>query len=98
MFILIASQYWVTSYATDILGGDSSTVYIMFVVVILSGPALGALIGGMITTRLLGSYTNPKALPVCMGVYLMFVGFCIGCTFVDDAKLYMLLLWMAVFS
>lgn len=80
------------------LQGDENSVYLMFIVVILSGPSLGALIGGILTTHIMGSYNNPKALPVSLGIYVIFSGLCIGCTFVNNSYTFMLLFWFAVFA
>jgi hypothetical protein len=80
MLILIACQYWVTSYETDFLKGDKDTVYIVYIITILSGPSVGSLAGGIVATRLLGSYTNPKTLHLCLAFYLTYLFLAIGST------------------
>lgn len=63
----------------------------------LSAPVVGAIVGGLFTTKYLGSYTNNKALGLCFIVYCLFVAFCIPCPMVDSYWAFLALVWMAVF-
>ncbi len=41
-----------------VLHGDENTVYFLFSAAALTGPALGGLTGGILTSKLLGGYTS----------------------------------------
>ena len=76
---------------------DAEFVYISYTATVLTAPCIGAIVGGLVTTKLLGSYTNKKALVLCFIAYLLFVIFCIPCPLVNDFKLFIGLLWAAIF-
>ena len=97
MFILTALEYWTTSYATVVLKGDPNFIYIGFTATVLTAPCIGAIVGGLITTKFLGSYTNKKALVLCFIAYLLFVVFCIPCPLVDNFMVFLGCLWTAIF-
>lgn len=96
-FVLTAMQYWFTSYSMNVLNMDQDTIVVSFSVAVLSAPVLGALVGGLYTTKYLGSYTNKKALGLCFFVYCLFVAFCIPCPMVDNYWAFLGLIWFAVF-
>lgn len=60
-FILTGIQYWVTNYLVTELGEDETTVYSTFGVVSVTGPVLGVVIGGNVTSYL-GGFRAKKAL------------------------------------
>ena len=97
MFIVTGLQFWATQYGTTVLKGDELIVYITFSATVLTSPCVGALAGGIVTTKFLTSYTNPKALSLCFGVYILFVIFCIPCPFVDNYYFFIGFMWVAIF-
>lgn len=97
MFILTALQYRVSSYGEIILHGDPSIVFLSFTVTVLTAPCIGAVVGGIVCTKALGSYTNPKALGLCFIVYCMFMGFCVPAAFVTNYLVFIGLVWGALF-
>jgi MFS family permease len=97
MFILTALQYWATQYASVVLKGDPATVHITFSATVITAPCLGAIVGGAVTTKYLGSYTNRKALTLCFIVYLLFVAFCIPCPLMNNYTYFIILMWLAIF-
>jgi len=56
-FILTGVQYWMTLYWIEVLGFEESTVFITFGIVSITGPVLGVIVGGSITT-MLGGYKS----------------------------------------
>lgn len=80
-----------------ILHGNENLVYITFSATVLTAPCIGAVVGGIITTKFLGSYTNKKSLTLCFIVYLLFVAFCTPCPLVNDYLVFVTLLWFAIF-
>ena len=97
MFILTALQYRVSSYGELVLKGDPNLIFLSFTITVLTAPCIGAVIGGIVCTKALGSYTNPKALGLCFIVYCLFMGFCIPAAFVNDYLIFIGLVWGALF-
>lgn len=60
-FILTGIQYWVTDYLIDELDADRGKVYVTFSIVSITGPVLGVVIGGNVTSRV-GGFRAKKAL------------------------------------
>ena len=98
MFILTALQYWSTPYGINVLKGQKALVELSFSATVITSPCLGAIIGGVITTKYLGSYTNKKALSLCFFMYCLFVIWCIPTPLVNDYILFIALMWLAIFS
>ena len=63
----------------------------------ITAPCIGAVIGGIITTKCLGSYTNRKSLSLCFIVYCLFMLFCLPCPWIDDYYIFIVFLWLAIF-
>lgn len=72
-------------------------MYIVFSIIVITAPPFGALVGGALTTKYLGSYTNPKALTLSFVIYCAFMGFCVPCPLVDNYIAFLTLMWLAVF-
>jgi MFS family permease len=97
MFIVTALQYWATQYMVTVLKGDKEVVYITFSVTVFTAPPTGAIVGGIITSRFLGSYTNRRALSLCFLVYILFVACCIPCPIMNTSTGFIILMWLAIF-
>jgi MFS family permease len=97
MFILTALQYWVTSYGINVLKADQDLVVLTFSATVITAPCIGAITGGIVCTKALGSYTNPKALGLCFIVYCFFIGFCAPCPIVSNYWAFIGLVWGAIF-
>jgi MFS family permease len=97
MFILTALQYWITSYAVNVLEAEQDFVVLTFSAVVITAPCIGAITGGVITTKFLGSYTNKNALVMCFVVYCLFVAFCVPCPLVNSYPIFIGLAWLAIF-
>ena len=97
MFVLIGLQFWAVQYATVVLKADANFVYLSFSGTVITAPCLGAVVGGAVTTKFLGSYKNPKALVLCFIVYLLFTACCIPCPFINNYIVFIIILWMAIF-
>jgi MFS family permease len=76
---------------------DTDTIVISFSISVLAAPVLGAIVGGLFTTKYLGSYTDKRALGLCFLVYCLFVAFCIPCPMVDNYWAFLALICCAVF-
>jgi MFS family permease len=73
-------------------------VELTFSATVITSPCLGAVVGGLVTTKYLGSYTNKKALVLCFVMYCLFVLWCIPTPLVNDYTLFIILMWLAIFS
>lgn len=60
-YIITGLQYWMTDYMLEVLKQEESTVFISFGVISITGPVLGVVVGGNITTCL-GGYSTRKSL------------------------------------
>ena len=97
MFVLIALQFWAVQYGIVVLNADPEYVKLTFSATIITAPCLGAIVGGLITSRLEGGYNNKNALFLCFIVYLLFCAFCIPCPFINNYTLFLSIIWVAIF-
>lgn len=97
MFVLTAQQYWAADYMMVVLDGDDNTVILLFALTILSAPAVGALLGGFITTKI-GGYTNPRALIMCFILFLLMTAGCVPMSYVDSIYAFSVCVWFIIFT
>jgi hypothetical protein len=71
-------------------------VYIIFAVVCISAPVLGVLFGGILIQRM-GGYTDPKALDACYYISILALLSGIFIPFLDNIKLFVILIWLLLF-
>ena len=90
-FVTTALQYWTTYYMTTVLHGEENTVYFLFSTAALIGPALGGIVGGIITTKYLGGYTSTKAILFCQGTFILLVTVSIPAPFLDNIWVFIVL-------
>ena len=79
---------------TTVLHGDKNLVYLLFSAAAITGPAMGALTGGVITTKYLGGYTSKKAIYFCFIVYLLLIAFSIPMPYFDNIYVCIILIWL----
>ena len=78
------------------LGQDESLVFVSFAIISITGPVLGVVVGGNVTTAL-GGYNSEKAMKLtcCISV------FCLCCAvpipFIDNFFFVAVLLWFLLF-
>ena len=93
-FVVTGLQYSTTKYMINVLKGEKSTVYYLFSGAALTGPAIGGLSGGLITSKVLGGYTNKRAIYFCFFTFVALVVVSIPAPFVDNIYVYILLIWL----
>lgn len=54
-YIIAGISYWISDYFLDVYKKDQATVYLAYGIVSITGPVLGIIVGGTITTKLGGS-------------------------------------------
>ena len=95
-FIITGIQYWVSDYLITEIGQSESVVFISFAIISVTGPVLGVVVGGNVTTAL-GGYNSEKSLILssCVSV------FCLCCAapipFFDNFYVVAILLWLLLF-
>jgi sugar phosphate permease len=57
-FVVTGMQYWSTYYIINVLKIKPSEVYIAYSGVSITGPVIGVILGGYITTKVFGGYTS----------------------------------------
>lgn len=62
-YIIAGISYWISDYFLDRYKQDQATVYLAYGIVSITGPVLGIIIGGSITTKL-GGFKSKKSLIV----------------------------------
>lgn len=80
-----------------VLDGDDNTVILLFALTILTAPAIGALLGGFITTKI-GGYTNPRALIMCFILFLLMTAACIPMSYVNSIYAFSGCVWFIIFT
>lgn len=84
---------------TVVLEADKDLTLILVAVTVITATSLGALIGGFLTTRLLGSYTNPKTIYLCLVLYLILALAALPLSFLPSSLKYLFicLVWIIMF-
>jgi len=89
-----------------VLGANEHLTFILVAVTVISATAIGSLTGALITIKCLGSYTNPKAIYLCLGLFVIFgltavpLSFLSNDTFGAEVTVYVFitLVWVLMFS
>lgn len=96
-FIVTGLQYWMTYYCIHVLNAEKGVVYFLVSVTTISGPVVGALIGGFITTQCLGGYTSKNAIILCFGMYLLLIAASLPAPFTDSIVVFFVFVWFQLF-
>lgn len=104
--MVTALQYWVPHYLRVVLGASNEVIVVLVGVTIISATAVGSLVGAAVTIKCLGSYTNPKAIYLCLALYLLYglaaspMSFINSETFGKDGAIYVFasMMWIVMFS
>lgn len=105
-FVVTALQYWVPHYMRVVLGASEHLTFILVAATVISATAVGSMVGGVITIRCLGSYNNPKAIYLCLGLFALLacaaapLSFLTADTFGGGVTVYVFiaLVWVIMFS
>ena len=96
-FVVTGIQYWITYYLQTVIGADVDKVYILYALSSITGPTLGVLVGGVVTTKCVGGYTNKRALTVCFFVALLASLSAVPIPLFDDLVEVIIFLWLVLF-
>ena len=96
-WVLTGIQYWFSDYLITELKADPNTVYISYGVISITGPVIGVIAGGNVTSAL-GGYKSKKALYVTCLLAFVCLSCAIPIAFVDDYITVVVLLWFLLFA
>ena len=95
-FIIAGIQYWISDYMITIIKQEETVVFISFAFISITGPVLGVVVGGNVTTYL-GGYRSRKALFISQLIAV----FCLLCAapipFFMNFYVVCVLLWFLLF-
>ncbi|CDW85639.1 major facilitator superfamily protein [Stylonychia lemnae] len=96
-FIVTGLQYWATYYMINVLNGKETQVNLLYSATVITGPAVGALSGGIFSTKFLGGYTSSKAIYFCFITFLCLIVVSIPMPYTDNIFIAMGLVWLQLF-
>lgn len=96
-FIVTGMQFWVPHYMKVVLGAEEGMVFILVAVTVISATSFGALSGGVITTKYLGSYTNKRSVFLCLFMLAILSAACLPMSFVANPFIFTGCVWVVMF-
>ena len=85
-----------SNYLITELKQDENVVFVSFAIISITGPVLGVVVGGNVTTHL-GGYNSKKALQLCIFASLLCLASAIPIPFVNSYPVFVVLLWFLLF-
>ena len=95
-FVITVIQFWGSNYMENVLKIPKEEVFISFVVLCITGPTAGVIIGGIVTSCI-GGYEKKNAMLLCCFGAFMAVACCIPAPFVNDIWSFSALIWFVLF-
>lgn len=95
-YIVTGIQYWATSYMLTILKQEETTVFICYTVVTITGPVLGTIVGGSVSTCLGGYRTRKSVIQTLVFTYCC-VCFAVPIPLISNFPGFLALLWFLLF-
>lgn len=95
-YIITGIQYWATIYFENELEADKTTVNLSYALISVTGPILGVIIGGNITTYF-GGYASEKAMRSSCLMALLSFGFAAPIVFLNEFYQVAICLWFLLF-
>jgi len=96
-FVVTGIQYWGTYYLSIVIGASKDEVYLLYSACSITGPTVGVMVGGFITTTCVGGYTNKRALTLCFFVALLACLSALPIPFVNSLVGVIIFLWLVLF-
>lgn len=96
-FIVTALQFWVPHYMKVVLHAEENLVFMLVAGTVISATSAGALSGGIITTKFLGSYTNKRSVIMCLVMLAILSGACLPMSYVSDEFAFIGCVWVVMF-
>lgn len=80
-----------------VLGAEPDLTVILVAVTVISATSVGALSGGVITTKFLGSYTNKRSVYMCLAMLMLLSAACIPMSFLESPFAFIGCVWIVMF-
>lgn len=97
LFISTAIIFWASDYAVNVLHGDHDMVLIVFVVVCLTGPVAGIILGGAIVQKFAGGYEGKHSVTLCIIFAASAFACAIPVAFIWNVYFFGVCLWAILF-
>lgn len=95
-FIITAIQYWISDYMMQVLGLPKGKVFIFFVIISVTAPTFGLILGGKVS-EMMGGYTGKHAVMFCLINSILASVFGFPIPFISSAYLCAVLIWIELF-
>lgn len=95
-YIVTGIQYWISDYMITTLKVNDSTVFISYATISVTGPVIGIVFGGNITTYL-GGYTSKLVLKTALWVAISCALVALPIPFINNFIVFCVLLWFLLF-
>lgn len=80
-----------------VLAADDNLVFILVAATVISATSVGALSGGVITTKWLGSYTNKRSIFMCLVMLVILSAACLPMSFIYHPIAFTGCVWVVMF-
>jgi hypothetical protein len=95
-FILTVVQYWAADYLKTVLDVPETTAMLSFIIVCITSPTLGVIIGGVISQKL-GGYESNKTIFLVWILSFLAAGASIPIPFATGVISFTIILWLVLF-
>jgi MFS family permease len=96
-FVVTGLQFWVPHYMKVVLGAEENLVFLLVAGTVISATIVGALSGGAITTKFLGSYTNKRSVLLCLLMLTIFSASSLPMGFLKNPIAFIACVWVVMF-
>jgi len=97
LFISTAIIFWATDYFFNVLKSGKENVLPVFILISLSGPVLGIIIGGAIVQKAAKGYEGKHSIFFCFIFGICAFSSTIPVSFVDNKYIFAVILWSVLF-
>ena len=80
-----------------VLGTQEHVVFILISATVISSTSVGAIAGGVITTKFLGSYTNKRSVFMCLAMLILLCAACGPMSFFSNVYAFSGCVWIVMF-
>lgn len=80
-----------------VLGAEENLVFALVAGTVISATSAGALSGGAITTKYLGSYTNKRSAHLCLLMLIILSAACLPMSFLSNPYAFIACVWLVMY-
>lgn len=97
LFISTAIIFWATDYFFNVLNSGKENVLPIFILISLTGPVLGIIIGGAVVQKLAKGYEGKHSIFFCLIFGICAFSSTIPVSFVENKYIFAIILWSVLF-